>query len=317
MASGYGDKHETPWEHKQFEPGAMTLETTVLREGKSGDGCGLLDPAPGPDFAHKLLIDLISAGPVQEPAIQVAPWAWLAKIVAHYDDGSQVVHTGWLAGPRLVVTNGRCAFDPIRGHARKARIVVGPRSRGLGRSWLLTDEVRMVNGWVETGKPECDYAAWILPEPGLPDVGYFGFAMLPRIRIVGEILNLSGYPGDKLEAAMWREGFRVSEANEFYIRRPGGFHAMPGGSPLWLYRLGASGAQRFVCGMVCSNDESGEALRIHQEFFNNIDKWRTETMGPQLPVLSGGEKKENPKESQHSLIADHTSGKQPPDQIIK
>ena len=96
-----------------------------------------------------------------------------------------------------------------------------------------------------------------------------------------------------------------------------GFHAMPGGSPLWLYRLGASGAQRFVCGMVCSNDESGEALRIHQEFFNNIDKWRTETMGPQLPVLSGGEKKENPKESQHSLIADHTSGKQPPDQIIK
>ncbi|MEQ1950586.1 hypothetical protein [Mesorhizobium sp. CN2-181] len=258
--------HET-WDGTE----QIQVEKPEYSDDSAGEAFGMLEDIPG------LIMDedvFDSVGSFIASALQaVSPWAWIVRLSTLYENGSRASYTGWLAAPRVVVTSGRCLFDPSRGASREVLVEPANTDAPAG-SWMIrSSEFKMVKGWVNSSIPECDYGAVVLPGPGLTGIGHFGLAWLPGSRPKEEWLNVSGYPSDIDDALQWYEGFQVSNTDERFLRRARGSRALAAGSPLWLYMMRNGRAQRYVCGMVDSNANSGEALRLHREFYDNLIDW--------------------------------------------
>ena len=123
--------------------------------------------------------------------------------------------TGWVLGPRTVITAGHCLYiyqDDGSGLARAwaQRIEVIPGRNGptfpCGSFVARTDNLRSTRGWVERGVPACDYGAIVLDAP-LPDVGRFGLGVLSDTDLEGLTANVVGYPGEynrpPLQGTLW------------------------------------------------------------------------------------------------------------------
>jgi V8-like Glu-specific endopeptidase len=276
-------------DHEPFD-GATTSETEKPRffDGEPGEGSGMLERLPGV-AGYDLYADSGEGcnGPVDGPLLDASPWAWILRLAVVYEDGSTAVYTGWLASPRVVVTSGRCLFDPSRGVAREVAVEAALGGGSSRRRWIKSNEFKMVKGWVQSAKPECDYGAVILPGSGASGIGYFGRAWLPGAKPKGEWLNLAGYPADRSDGTQWYEGFRIAEADERFLHRTGGFHESAAGSPLWLYLAQNNRAQRYVCGMVGSSVDSGEALRLHRDISNNLQDWIEKATGQSAVAQPG------------------------------
>ncbi|QGM97492.1 trypsin-like serine peptidase [Methylocystis parvus] len=273
-------------EHEVWSGATAQAEKPQFVDDAPGDGCGMLESIPG--FAS---FDLIGAGdiagPVDGPVLDAAPWSWVRRLLVTYEDGSKAFYTGWLAAPRLVVTSGRCLYDHSRGAAREVAVEVAPAGNAAGRSWVKSSDFVTVTGWRENANPECDYGAITLAAPGLAGLGNFGLAWLPGGRPVGEWLNLSGYPVERSDEMQWFEGVRIIDASERFLFRTGGFHTAGAGSPLWLYLFrNGQRAQRYVCGMVGSNADQGNALRLHRDIYDNLLDWTKKASSAPQPASS-------------------------------
>jgi V8-like Glu-specific endopeptidase len=266
------------------------LDQPDFADDAPGDGYSLPETLPG------LAIDLNSdvsdsrSGIVGDPFLDAAPWSWIVRVTAIYQDGSEAAYTGWLASERVVVTSGRCLFDPSRGAAIKVKVGASPARNAAGLRWIESTEFKRVKGWVRDTKRECDYGAVILPAPGLKGIGFFGRARMPGSRPTGEWLNVSGYPENQPALEQYYESFRVAEVSEDFLIREDGFHGAAAGSPLWLYMVRNNRAQRFVCGMVGSNVDRGEALRLNRDIYKNFQDWIKEAEEPPAKEQSGGAK---------------------------
>ena len=258
--------------HETWDAGAeIEVKKPEFSDDGAGEGWGMLEGLPGSDQSADTPDGFV--GPVAGPLLAASPWSWVLRLEAAYEDGSKAVYAGWLASPRVVVTCGRCLFDPSRGEAREVSVGVGLNGSVGRRHLLKSSEFRMVKGWVNSANPECDYGAILLPGPGSTGIGHFGLAWLPGARPKDEWLNLSGYSVDGSDTDQRYEGFRVADANDRFLYRTGGFHAAAAGSPLWLYLVRDGRAQRYVCGMVGSNADSGDALRLHRDIYANLLNW--------------------------------------------
>jgi V8-like Glu-specific endopeptidase len=89
------------------------------------------------------------------------PWHGVCFLTVTAARGTRWVGTGWLAGPRTVVTAGHCVYLHEHGGWAK-RVEV--RLPGLDRPVVATD-FRSVGGWVENRDARADYGAVVLPEP--------------------------------------------------------------------------------------------------------------------------------------------------------
>jgi glutamyl endopeptidase len=258
----------------ELRAAATETETPEFADDAPGEGYGMLESIPGVVSFH-LKADAPDdcGGPVARPLLHASPWTWISRLAVIYEDWSEAVYTGWLASARVVVTSGRCLFDSTRGVAREVTVEAALDGSSARRRWVKSSEFRMVKGWVRDANPECDYSAVLLPEPGLPDIGHFGLAWLPSSRPKGEWLNLAGYPPYRSEATQWYEALQVEDASERFLHRAGGFHEAAAGSPLWLYMVRKGRAQRYVCGLVGSNADSGDALRLHRDIYSNLLDW--------------------------------------------
>jgi hypothetical protein len=259
-------------DHEIWDLGAeIQTEKARFLDDNAGEGWGMLECLPGSLKNAETLDDF--GGPVAGPLLAASPWAWVLRLKTVYEDGSAAIYTGWLASRRIVVTSGRCLFDPSRGASGEVLLETTHNGDVAGQRAVKSSDFRMVKGWVSGTKPECDYGAVLLPGIGLTGIGYFGLAWLPAARPKDEWLNLAGYAIDGSNPVQWYEGFQIADADDRFLRRRAGFHATTPGSPLWLYLVRNGRAQRYVCGMAGSNADSGEALRLHRDIYTNLLDW--------------------------------------------
>jgi V8-like Glu-specific endopeptidase len=257
-------------EHETLDAAArIEVEKPEFRDDGGGEGWGMLENIPG--FDEHAETDGIGV-PIAGALLAAAPWAWIVRLRALYEDGSDASYTGWLASPRVVVTSGRCLYDPARGDARE---VLVETAQEPARFWTVKPgDFRTVRGWRSGALPECDYGAVLLPGAGLTGVGHFGLAWLPADRPAAEWLNAAGYSWEAETATtQWYSGFQVEDVDDRFLRRPGGFHPASPGSPLWLYLIRNGRAQRYVCGFVTSNADRGDALRLYRDIYSNLIDW--------------------------------------------
>lgn len=206
------------------------------------------------------------------------PWRTICSLRITARDGSNWIGTGWLVGPRTLITAGHVVYMHRRG-GWASRIEVIPGRNGSNKPFgsATAFSFRSVKGWTNKKKRSHDYGAIILPSsaPYGRQLGYFGYANLSFFSLLGRRVNLSGYPADKTSGTQWWHARRIKVVTGrtlvYNIDSAGG----QSGSPVWRLKNG----KRHVVGIHTNGSSSGNsATRIVKPVFNNIKKWKTEGM---------------------------------------
>jgi V8-like Glu-specific endopeptidase len=199
------------------------------------------------------------------------PWRWICSLVMTAQGGSKYIGTGWLAGPRVVLTAGHCVYFHDDG-GWPAQIEVYPARNGSDQPFGYTSSTfRSVNGWVKQQLRGCDYGAIILPEA--PPVGFFGYSSMADSDLAGLMVSVYGYPGDKPDGTLWGHYRQLKQVMSdqlvYNIATIGG----QSGAPVW----DKNGNDRNVVGIHTTGGAAGNsATRITDEVFDNIGKWKDE-----------------------------------------
>ncbi|MCO5189047.1 MAG: serine protease [Anaerolineae bacterium] len=204
------------------------------------------------------------------------PWRAICSLRITAGDDSQWIGTGWLVGPRTVITAGHCVFIHNNGGWAK-RIEVIPGRNGAQQPYAscVATSFRSVVGWTQNRKRSHDYGAIILPSNCRygDQVGYFGYANYSDSTLEDMLVNLSGYPGDKPVGTQWFHYRRITEVDDrvltYDIDTAGG----QSGAPVWRYING----QRYAVGIHTNGHSSGNsATRIAKPVFDNIKAWKAQ-----------------------------------------
>jgi glutamyl endopeptidase len=204
------------------------------------------------------------------------PWRCICSLKITARDGSLWIGTGWLVGPRTVMTAGHCVYMHSRGGwARRIEVIPGRNGSQRPFDSAVATSFRSVTGWTQKKKRSHDYGAIILPasQPYGRRLGYFGYANLSYFSLLNLKVNLAGYPGDKPAGTLWWHARRISWVTArtlvYNIDTAGG----QSGSPVWRLRNG----KRHVVGIHTNGSTSGNsATRIVKPVFDNIKKWKAE-----------------------------------------
>jgi V8-like Glu-specific endopeptidase len=203
------------------------------------------------------------------------PWRAICSLLMTAGDGSRWIGTGWLVGPRTLVTAGHCVYMHQHG-GWVSQIEVIPGRRGAERPFgsVMATAFRSVRGWTEKRDRAYDYGAILLPEGQRigDDLGWFGFAVRGDEGLTAAWVNISGYPGDKPTGTQWFHAKEIADIDErvltYVIDTAGG----QSGAPVWIK---LSDGSRYGVGIHTNGAVTGNsATRICQPVFDNIKAWR-------------------------------------------
>lgn len=253
--------------------------TSVLREharsssGPAMSGMGAEALAVSPNVLEVVI------GPDDRVRInntKVVPWQGICSLLMTAGDGTRWIGTGWLIGPRTVITAGHCVY--MREHGgwvREMQVMPGRNESDSSLGNVVATQFRSVRGWVEGQKRICDYGAIILPEssPFGRQLGTFGYAMPADGVLAGLLVNISGYPGDKPPGTQWYHSRTLTSITPrtlvYDVDTAGG----QSGAPVWWRQ----GDKRYVVGIHTNGATSGNsATRIVQAVHQNLTAWRDE-----------------------------------------
>ena len=206
------------------------------------------------------------------------PWRTICSLKITAADDSQWIGTGWLVGPRTVITAGHCVFIRSRGGWVKSVEVI-PGRDGSTRPYgeCVSRSFRSVTGWTRRRRRSHDYGAIILPRDCRygDQLGWFGYGSYSSGTLKNLMVNLSGYPGDKQPTGtQWFDARKIKKVNArslvYNIDTAGG----QSGAPVWWLK---DNGQRYAVGIHTNGHSSGNsATRIVKPVFDNIKHWKAE-----------------------------------------
>ncbi len=202
------------------------------------------------------------------------PWRAVCALRIHARSGEQYVGTGWLAGPRTVITAGHCLYlDAIGGWAERVDVSPARNANDRPFSSVVATQFQSVRGWTVEAKPDHDYGAIILPpEQAVAEAGSFGYAVYEPASLRGAYLNVSGYPADKPDGTQWWSARTTRKVDETTIWYDVDTAAGQSGAPVW--RLDPETHRRLVVGIHVNGAATGNsATRISEAVFANIERW--------------------------------------------
>ena len=209
------------------------------------------------------------------------PWRMICSLSITGSNGRSFVGTGWFAGPKTIITAAHCLYDKrnMGGWANQINIYPGRDGNELLYS-TISNQFEVPEKWVKSGgqDPDYDYGVIHLKESLGDKVGWFSVAVPTDADLKGTIVNISGYPGDRINRGKYQlfhddiiPTNGVSDKRFFYeIDTFGG----QSGSPVWIEFDDGS---RQVVGIhtygVGGSFRLNSATRITPMIFNNIKKW--------------------------------------------
>lgn len=201
------------------------------------------------------------------------PWRWTCELIITMPDGKKYIGTGWLVGPRCVMTAGHCVHDGGTGSDWAKSIEVIPGMNGSSRPYgtLVSRSFITVGGWYYDRDFDYDYGCIILPSPIGNRLGYMGVASYSNSVLRRLTLNTAGYPGDKPFGTMWFTTGRVSGMSNYQIYTQMDLIGGQSGSAVWR----VTGGKRYAFGIVSAESSSTNyLLRINSSVLANIKRFR-------------------------------------------
>jgi V8-like Glu-specific endopeptidase len=228
----------------------------------------------GPNrYRHESTIGADERKRVHETAMY--PWRTICQLHIFSRTGDEFIGTGWLIGPRTIVTAGHCLYLPELG-GWADRIVVTPARNGNDRpfSSVSTTKFHSVRGWTVDGRREHDYGViWLPEDQALPEIGTFGYSIFETPKLVGGYVNLAGYPADKDDGTtLWWSARRSLSVDRDVLHYDADTAAGQSGAPVW--RLDPSSGRRVAVGIHTNGARTGNsAVRINHRVFKNLCDW--------------------------------------------
>jgi V8-like Glu-specific endopeptidase len=212
----------------------------------------------------------------QIAATEAYPWRCICALMITAADGSRWIGTGWLAGPRTVITASHCVYlHRHGGWVRQVEVIPGQNGSQRPYGSAVATSFRSVKGWARKQKHGYDYGAIILPADRAFGnlLGYFGYTNPSDLDLQGIKVNLAGYPSDRPHATQWYQARRLDYITprtlEYAVDTAGG----QSGAPVWCLKNG----QRLVVGIHAHGDVFGNAAtRLCAPVFSNISAWKRE-----------------------------------------
>lgn len=227
----------------------------------------------------------------------MAPWRMICAIRCWW--GSQVsVGTGTLIGPNIVLTAGHVVY-PRGKQTLPSRIEITPGLNGPQQPYgvLPAASVSVHPGWQSTFDISTDVAAIHLDQPIGQKVGWFGLASATPDDLRSVWAHVTGYPGEKIEAAADSNAGPPIQASQLWhhsapilnVQNNRIFYAAdttPGqsGAPIYIYEPGPPPTLTLVgvhaygkasTPVAIGNSNSG--AWIDPPLFDLIELWRQES----------------------------------------
>jgi glutamyl endopeptidase len=211
-----------------------------------------------------------------------APWRMVCALTIDGPSGTYL-GTGWLVGPRTIITAGHCVYDANQMGGWANKITISPGQDGDERPYgsLESTKFSTVDLWQKNQDPDFDISAIHLTEPIGDCVGWFQVASLTDDQLKDYLVNVSGYPaqpGDGKEQWWAKNRIRaVTSRRIFYeVDTSGGQSGAPvfiieneGAPPtvVGIHAYGVGGTAQSIPFQVNS------APRIIPEVVTQIEAW--------------------------------------------
>jgi glutamyl endopeptidase len=237
----------------------------------------------GPQTESSRLLEVIQGSDdrVRVGNTTAYPWRCIASLLITASTGAQYVGTGWLVGPRLLLTAGHCVYMADEGGwVRQIEVIPGRDATNRPYGSAVATAFRSVTGWTRDENSEYDYAAILLPEDKRfgDQLGWFGYSASSDEHLNNLTVNLSGYPGDGgktgVQGTQWFHS-RALTGNTarqvtYDIDTVGG----QSGAPVW--ELQQNGGRYGVAIHTYGTSSHNGGTRITREVFDNIVRWAGE-----------------------------------------
>lgn len=305
LAPDLDERVAAPPSYGEMGPPPGPLGGQTLERVGGFDGLAARAPAPAPaaddeppldawfaSFGHPALTGLLRRPEVaallarlgadaderaQVVATEAYPWRCICALTITAADGSRWLGTGWLAGPRCVVTAGHCLYMPSRGGwVRQVEVAPGRSGDQQPYGSCVATSFRSVRGWVHRRRPSHNYGAIILPADRAFGnlLGTLGYLNLPDHDLRDLELNLAGYPADRPLGTLWYAARRLELFTTRTLEYPVATLGGESGAPVWRLLDG----RRYVVGIHTGGDPAGNsAVRISAPVFANLGAWRRES----------------------------------------
>lgn len=206
------------------------------------------------------------------------PWRCIASLRITAANGSGWIGTGWLVGPRILLTAGHNLYMHNEGGwAQQIEVIPGRAGDNFPFGSCIATDYRSVQGWTRDHNSDYDYGVILLPaDQRLGDqLGWFGYQMHTKDELSSYTVNIAGYPGDKpVGTQWWMSGTAKSVTDRNLVYEIDTYRGQSG-CPVWIQFEGENG--RYGIAVHNYGGESGNsATRIIQEVFDNVANWSNE-----------------------------------------
>jgi V8-like Glu-specific endopeptidase len=129
------------------------------------------------------------------------PWRMIAalRLTPRPPSTGSYIGTAWFIGRRTLLTAGHCVYSDTDFGGWIGSIEASPGRNGQQFPFGSFKATRFstLEKWKNTSDPDFDVGCIHLEEPVGDQVGWFSIAALSDTELANQLLNVSGYPGDR------------------------------------------------------------------------------------------------------------------------
>jgi glutamyl endopeptidase len=205
------------------------------------------------------------------------PYRAIASLMITARDGSEWLGTGWFISGRTLITAGHVVYIknsgvPGRdGWVRTIRVMPGRDVNNLPYGFATSSQFWSVTGWGDSGDQNFDYAAIIIPEDLGSRVGTFGYGAFSDATLNGQMINVTGYPGDKPSGTMWHDSRVIASTSPTKVHYALDTAGGQSGAPAYIIR---DGKRYAVAVHAYGGSTTNSGTRISTPVFQNLRNWR-------------------------------------------
>lgn len=214
---------------------------------------------------------------------ELTPWRMVCALRMRSPTGAVATGTGWLAGPRTIITAGHHVFHRgfHGGWAESIEVCAGRNRSDLPFSCFKATRFAAIDRWVEHADPDFDIGCIQLDRPLGELVGWFGVASLTPSELETTLVNIAGYPADRGDGTeQYFHANRVLHVGDRRIFYDVDTFGAQSGAPVWIHRTPSAppvvvaiqaygtGGTPFDLGIAANS-----APRFIPEIFDMIQTW--------------------------------------------
>ncbi|SFI83979.1 trypsin-like serine peptidase [Thermoflavimicrobium dichotomicum] len=181
--------------------------------------------------------------------------------------------TGWMIGPRTLVTAGHCVYDPDT-KQWATDVTVTPGRNGTSKPYGSAKDIEIFvsAGWGQNGDIGHDYAVIILDQEIGYATGWFGYRWTSS-SLTGVAENISGYPGDKTYGTQWQHADKIRKTETYRLYYANDTYGGQSGSPVYQkYEASCDGPCAIAIHTYGAGGTSyNSGTRITEEVFDTLN----------------------------------------------